>query len=363
MRILFICATGGSGRQQLGGAERFLMETLPALAQADTVAAVVPHGAVADALAEAGVEIIYAGPTGRIDWGYRAAIAKAIQQWRPDVVSAHLLSSAMHVRSLGRGRLGGAALVVTLHNSMRQYVDASRGRQRLRARANLLLDRVQRTIHPHRSIAVSPFEEAELLRVRPRRPVVRIDNPLPSSYGRRSYARDAERIALGLPLDRPIVAFVGRLETEKGADLLGDISRSLANSALVVTAGEGTITPPSPIVNLGRVADPERVWAIADVVIVPSRVESFGRVALEAVAAGVPIVHTGSGGLKNLLSPAEGVLTFETPLYADAFASRVRFILNDGMSDPGAVDELRRWYRDTYSFDRKVDEWRAGLTP
>jgi D-inositol-3-phosphate glycosyltransferase len=42
-------------------------------------------------------------------------------------------------------------------------------------------------------------------------------------------------------------------------------------------------------------------YRAADVVLVPSRSESFGLVALEAAACGVPVVATGVGGLLNLI--------------------------------------------------------------
>ena len=46
--------------------------------------------------------------------------------------------------------------------------------------------------------------------------------------------------------------------------------------------------------------DPSRS-AAADVVIVPSRSESFGLVALEAAACGVPVVASGVGGLITIV--------------------------------------------------------------
>jgi D-inositol-3-phosphate glycosyltransferase len=44
-------------------------------------------------------------------------------------------------------------------------------------------------------------------------------------------------------------------------------------------------------------------YRAADVVVVPSRSESFGLVALEAAACGVPVVAADVGGLRTLVEP------------------------------------------------------------
>jgi D-inositol-3-phosphate glycosyltransferase len=46
-------------------------------------------------------------------------------------------------------------------------------------------------------------------------------------------------------------------------------------------------------------------YRAADVVVVPSRSESFGLVALEAMACGIPVVASGVGGLLSLVDHGE----------------------------------------------------------
>ena len=49
----------------------------------------------------------------------------------------------------------------------------------------------------------------------------------------------------------------------------------------------------------------DRVAAAADVVVMPSHYESFGMVALEAMACGTPVIATDVGGLSQLVRDGE----------------------------------------------------------
>ncbi len=54
------------------------------------------------------------------------------------------------------------------------------------------------------------------------------------------------------------------------------------------------------IKSLGKIADPERVLPHADLFLLTSETESFGLAALEAMAAGVPVISTDSGGIPEV---------------------------------------------------------------
>lgn len=51
---------------------------------------------------------------------------------------------------------------------------------------------------------------------------------------------------------------------------------------------------------LGKVKDTERVLSIADLFLLPSEFESFGLAALEAMAAGVPVISSNTGGIPEV---------------------------------------------------------------
>ena len=69
-------------------------------------------------------------------------------------------------------------------------------------------------------------------------------------------------------------------------------------------------------------------YRAADIVLVPSRSESFGLVALEAAACGVPVVASAVGGLVSLVDDGETGYLIEGRKPAD-YADAMRTILND----------------------------------
>ena len=69
-------------------------------------------------------------------------------------------------------------------------------------------------------------------------------------------------------------------------------------------------------------------YRAADIVLVPSRSESFGLVALEAAACGVPVVASAVGGLLSLVDDGETGYLIEGRKPAD-YADAMRTILND----------------------------------
>ncbi|MEU4788426.1 glycosyltransferase family 4 protein [Micromonospora tulbaghiae] len=352
MRVLFVCTTGGSGRRQLGGAERFLIEMLPALVSrgVDVVAAT-PDDEVAAALRDAGVPWCPLGAAKRVDLGYARGIRALVEELRPDVVSAHLLSAAMHARAgLGvRGRR--TPLVVTLHNSLWQYRDTAETlRAKAAVQANISTDLMFRRLRPHATVAVSDFEAHEL-RVRGRiRDVRVIPNPLPAIWPQ---VTDTG----GLAPDGPVrVGFLGRLEREKGADLLAGVAAALPDVEFLV-AGAGTVdVEERPNLHLVGRVDAAPFLQRLHCLLVPSRVEAFGRSALEAMSLGVPVVHSGAGGLTEVTAAGDGVLAYRAELTPQALAAALRTA-----TDPAAWDERRRelarQYADRHSFDGCVDNW------
>lgn len=136
--------------------------------------------------------------------------------------------------------------------------------------------------------------------------------------GRPSSESVAEARSLaGAGPDDILVGFVGRLHEVKGVDLLVQAFRASAPAnARLVIVGEGPLrtrlealaSDDERITMAGFVANPSPWYHAMDLFVMPSRFEPFGLTALEAMAAGVPIIASDADGPREILEGA-AVLT------------------------------------------------------
>jgi len=95
------------------------------------------------------------------------------------------------------------------------------------------------------------------------------------------------------------------------------------------------------ILFLGQVEDLERMLPLADLVLLPSRHESFGLVALEAMACGTPVIATDRGGTGEFIDP--GVNSFLCdPFDAEAMTACALRILGDPEAHAAMAEAARR---------------------
>ena len=137
--------------------------------------------------------------------------------------------------------------------------------------------------------------------------------------------RKLARHDANLPSDGPLLLFVGRIDPIKGLDVLIDALHRIAGGwvgselppRLVLVGGEldADGNPVGPlatvatqiedlglrdhVIMLGSRDQQElaTLYQAVDVVVIPSRYESFGLVAVEAMASGTPVIASRAGGL------------------------------------------------------------------
>jgi D-inositol-3-phosphate glycosyltransferase len=153
------------------------------------------------------------------------------------------------------------------------------------------------------------------------------------------------RRRLGFP-EQHLFLFVGRIDPLKGLDLLLPALSSLNGEEwrLLVVGGDGQDR--EEIARLSSLADRMGIggkvtflgtveqrklplfYNAASLCVVPSYYESFGLVALEALACGTPVVASQVGGLAVTLRDGEnGCLV--SHLHPQAFAQRLKLLLHD----------------------------------
>ncbi|MDE0652476.1 MAG: glycosyltransferase [bacterium] len=181
---------------------------------------------------------------------------------------------------------------------------------------------------------------------------------------------EGARAALGLGRE-PVLLFVGRIQPLKGLDLavqtLGSLGGDLGDTRLLVVGGPSGAQGHAELARVRRLvgsaglADRVRFVApqphhrlatyyrAADVVLVPSRSETFGLVALEAAACGAPVVAAAVGGLRTLVRHGRtGYLVSDRD--PRLWAERVEEILEDRLTAAAMALEAAAVARD-YSWD------------
>jgi glycosyltransferase involved in cell wall biosynthesis len=181
------------------------------------------------------------------------------------------------------------------------------------------------------------------------------------------FDRTTIRQALGIPLNLPLILFVGRLVPQKQPRLAMRILRNVAQrgvpfGALII--GDGLERPVlermlrDPVlrnVQLTGALPPERVreaLAAADLLLLPSAREGIAIVLYEAMAMGVVPVAADVGGQRELVTPDCGILVPPSGDEATAYAAAIIDLL---------TDPARRTAMGARARQRIVDHFRLDL--
>ncbi len=175
------------------------------------------------------------------------------------------------------------------------------------------------------------------------------------------------RRRLGLD-DRPLIVFVGRIQPLKGVDIaiaaLPFILSAVPDVRLMVVGGPSGPAGRSELDRLKRqVVDsdleevvefrepiPHReladLYRAASVLMLPSRSESFGLVAAEAQACGLPVVAANVGGLPHVVSDGESGILVDGWEPLDHAAAVIDLLTDDDLTERlarGAVEWSERF--------------------
>lgn len=268
--------------------------------------------------------------------------------WRPDVVHAH--DWLVTHPAIALADFLGVPLVATMHAT-----EAGRHSGWLSQPMNQQIHSVEWWLANRADalITCSASMRAEVTHLFEVTEIAVIHNGISPSGWRPPAAAVRTTRARHSPSGDPVVVYFGRLEWEKGVhDLLAAlprVRRAYPGTRLVI-AGQGrqaaALVEQSRKLRVRRSVDfvghlPDRalvaLLAAADAVVLPSRYEPFGIVALEAAAAGAPLVASTAGGLAELV--VDGVTGLSvTPGDVDGIASAVRAVL----ADPAAAARRAR---------------------
>lgn len=182
------------------------------------------------------------------------------------------------------------------------------------------------------------------------------------------FSREKARELLGIPAATKLLLYVGRFDRRKGIETLLQACAKLPRDFQLYLVGgkrgEGEdgieydrivtaveLLNLSDVVNFkGQVPQPDLppYYAAADVCIVPSYYEPFGLVAIEAMAAGTPVIASRVGGLQYSIADGEtGLLV--PPQNPDALAAVIESISDDRAKTSALGEAGRERVRSEFS--------------
>ena len=356
-RVLYVSAVG-----VIGGAEQSLLQLVRALDRSHfEPLAAVPAGPLAEALHAAGVQVFHVPPR-----RLRKTLCPAMLL----ATCARLTRDAMRLARIIRMRevslvhsntttahLIGAPAAAIAHVPAIWHV---RDLQTASAVRCLLRPLTAETICISGAVRSGLGLPARV-----------IPNGIAADEFERSARPGILRAELGLPSGRDLVVMAAQMVPWKGhATLIHalDILRSARGNFTAAIAGEDMFGEHADYVAvlrdeveelalencvrfLGYRPDVASLMSDADVVVVPSDAEPSGRVALEAMALGKPVVGTAAGGLPEVLVDGEtGILV--PPRDPRSLAGALRALLDDKALARQLGENGRRRVREYFSAAR-----------
>ena len=351
--MFYACEGGGVGRY-LAAKQRWL-------AQHSTIRHTIVAPGARDAIEQRGL-ITIASPTLPAMHGYRFPLR--LSRWTECLVA--LEPDAIEVgdayapawAALRAGQRLGVPVIGFYHSDLVRLIGARAGRW-----SEPTVARYVRNLYRHFDLIIAPsryvyrkLAALGITRVTCRPLGVDLNTFQPSRYDPRL------RRELNLRPDARLAIFAGRFAREKNLQVLLEAFKRLGPCYHLLLVGSGMEVPAqSNITVYPYQRSPEalaRLIASSDLLVHAGDQETFGLIALEAMACGRPVVAANSGGLGELVIPGTGILA--APRDAGALAEAVRAAYENEIEQMGrrarahveslfSWDSVMRWLISCYS--------------
>ena len=293
--------------------------------------------------------------SGRLRTMLRMAVLtlKLVRRWRPDVVHVHSTYAGFVLRPLLAALPQRPRIVYCAHGWAFDR-EASPRVNRLVAAIERIWSRWCDAV-----VCISHHDTKSALRIGvPAQRLVTVSNGIADVSVEASVVTSSRT---RWPEHTLRVLFVGRLDRQKGVDVLYAAMQRLGAqaSALVVgsavVAADNTLATPANVQVTGWLSRDQiaALYAAAQVLVVPSRWEGFGLVAVEAMRAGRAVIASRVGGLPEVVEHGVTGLLVE-PDDAAALAGALAQLSAEQLQAMGAAGRLR--FERLFHVQRVCDE-------
>jgi len=346
-----------------GGAETIFLQVAHGLAkrgwQSRTV--VVGPGWVLDSVHSLGLPVDLVPTSGRLDVPYLLRLRDVVRRHGVRLIHAHLFSPAVYASAIGAWT--GTPVVATFHGAS----DIMDGGLTTRLRYRLIDRRAD-------VVCVSEALRTELAAldvIRSSRVHVIYNGTDPAAFEQASGERIRREI--GLPADAILIGALGNMRPAKDFPMLLRAAALLASDRRLFFAIAGEAAEPlctelrqlaqqlgiaDRVAVLGFRTDVPDVLSAFDILAISSSTEGFSLAAIQAMAAGVPVVATRSGGPEEIVT--DGVDGLLVPARnPEALAAGIRRIINDHELRGRLVTQARQTLHRRFSLDIMLDKYEA----
>ena len=248
-------------------------------------------------------DIVDTVPTSRGAWqmlAYARSVSAILNREKPSIV---------HVHSTIAGALVRLCAISNLISKDIKIIYCSHGwafDQSVSPINKILYAAIERvlSIKSDATICISPYEKRIAERVGIRDCICIPNGIDPDANDAIDHSRN--------PAQKKTILFVGRLDRQKGIDLLLKSYVRVAPQFKLVVVGDAVrgdlvLNRPESVEFRGWLAGEElaKLYRTSDALIVPSRWEGFGLVAIEAMSRGKPVFASNVGGLTDIVRHQE----------------------------------------------------------
>lgn len=269
----------------------------------------------------------------RLPW----RVARELRRFHPDVVIAQNVHETVIVLGARAAVRSRARVVLDLHGDWRAATRLYGSRPRA------LLNPVNDVVGP---LAVRRADAVRVISAWTAG-LVRAEGVEPAAVFPAFVDATAFRERPPVPLpEEPCALFVGVLERYKGFDVLADAWRQVARElphARLRVVGRGTLAPEAarlaahvPGVSWQEQLPPTEVAAALDqatLLVLPSRAEGLGRVAIEAFCRRRPVVGSRAGGIPDVVADEESGVLVPAGDAAALAAALVRILADRSLAE------------------------------
>jgi glycosyltransferase involved in cell wall biosynthesis len=322
---------------------------------------VVGPGWVLESVRAAGLRVDVVETRGRLDLRYIRALRALVRRHHIDLIHAHLFSPAVYASVIGAW--AGVPVVATFHGE--SDVESGGLGRRLRYR---LIDRQAVVVGVSEALAERLAEPAL---VRPEH--IRIIQNGVDLAAFESSDGAAVRREHGIPADSVLIGALGNIRPAKDYFTLLRAAAAVAQERKVVFAVVGERTEPlygelQALRDSLGLRDRFQFWGFRndvpdvidafDLLVVSSSSEGFSLAAIQAMAAGTPVVATRSGGPEGIITDEQDGLLVP-PRHPEKLAAAIARLIDDRPLADSLAGRARATVRERFSLDAMLDRYEA----